>query len=574
MNPPTVKFYSSCTGLILVSVFLFLYFFKTDRDRFLSFELKDRDKIVQLVKNKNGKYQIVDIDSTLISNQEWDKVEVLNRDILTSIEMYEDQHSPDLHGLLLRNPTVFLAKDNVWWHADIFLKDLRLLEQCDSVTNFRDVNDEGLAYYWYKNRMGLINGVDGKKISQPDFVSLEQDANNNFKVESEQGKFGVIDISGKFLLKPVFDSLSCFSKEVYWAGSGQTSSLFLNGSEKLTCSGCSIEQIAGHYYVSQDDKFQLLNSSLSYQSEQFESFEYLSSGYFSIQKNGAKGVLRLTDQGGSMTINPEYREIIKEGEDYWEVESFNGKRGLYYLDSEIIPAQFDVIDLTGNYVFVGLYGKWGLWDSHIRKEWIATDYTEMEILSDNLVKVNDGSGVGLLSKSDYFYSLIPCRYTDIHVRNQYYEIERNGRVGVADNSGNEIIAPIFSEIVRNANDDLGAYFIASRNDWRYLMDSEGDLIIPEEYSFIELQGGGLAFIKNYYDLYGWYNIESREIQIKCKYEKVDNGFSYKQDIVRVYDGDESYNIDYYGQRREGSATGNKVKNLIDDGVEAVENLFK
>lgn len=574
MEVENAKYYVIST---LISILLFIGIvvtLETKRQIFLRQELQQRSEIAQLIKNKNGKFQIVDIDSVLVSDDEWDEVVILNTDISIDKEKYNHNPLDYPHGVILRNNGIFLRKDNEWWFSDIFLRHRKVIEDCDSIVFFRPIEEGRYANFWFNNHIGLINGDNGDVVIKANYLSLNEDINHNFKVESENKKVGLIDLKGQELIKPDYDGITQFYGDVYCAIVGNEQNLFINGTRTYSCEDCSISTSGSHYAVTLDNGYKLLNSNLSYQSSLLDSYDYLSDGYFSFEQNGAMGVLQLDNSSGSIVIPAEFKEIVMESNGYWKTKSFSGLEGLYHLDDEIVPAKFSVVDLSGNYVFVSSGGRWGLWDAKLSREWIAPRYYSMEIISDDLIKVEDGGGMGLLKKSGEFYSLIECAYSDIVNRGSHYEVSKNGRIGVVDYNGNEVLEPLFDDIQRNSDDDLGVYFVAERNNWRYLLDEQGSTIIPEDYNFIEMQGGDLAMIKNYYGLYGWYNLENRQIQIKCKFDEVDKGFQYKQDIVRVREGDEVYNIDYYGTRREGSATRNKIGNIIDDGVEAVENFFK
>lgn len=560
---PIYNFVAS--GLTLIATFCLLFFLKTERKHFLIQEVSNRDKIAQLVINEKGKFQIVDIDSILVSEKEWDDVVVYREDLFA-----RDGKPLSLHGLILRHQKIFLKSDNQWCLADISLKSIKPIENCDSIESFFKINNDDYARCWYGDLVGLIKCASGEKVIATIYKELSQDSDMNFIVKDKDGRAGVIDLQGNLLVNTEYESVSQFSGNIYLALRSNEKSLHSNGTIRYSCSDCSIGSIGSSYAVRRLDGFQLLNSSLSFQSPLLEDYNYLSTDYFSFKIAGMMGVYQMKASNVSEIIPPRYISIQKEADGYWSTNSTNNKVGMYYMDQEIIPARFDDVDLEGNYVFVKLNSRWGLWDSHVQKEWISPSYKSIQILSGDMVKVNDGNGIGLLKKSSNFSPFIRCQYSDILDKGSYYELQKNGRVGVADYSGNEILPPTFSQVEKNSNSDLGAYYVASRNGWRYLLDSRGYTIIPENYSFVEIQGAGLALIKNSYGDFGWYNIEDRQLQIACKYKKVDNGFSYQADIVRVYDGSSWFNIDYYGNKREGSSAINKAENLLDEGVDWLE----
>jgi len=558
------------TLLFLVMVFDFC---KINRQSFLIKEVKSRNELIQVIKNEFGKFQFVDVDSFLINDYSWDEVVVLNEDLVRHKNKYGLIDS-DNNGIIIGNSKIFLRKNKNWWITDVFLRKMKSIKLCDSILKYHTVKGSKIAFFKYRNKTGLLNGETGDKILNANYREIIEDFNYNLILKGIDNKYGLFDLSGKVIISSIYDTISVLSDKVYLVNLQKEKYLFKDGIKKISCVDCDINKIENHFYIENTEYYQLLNSSLDYVSPALESFSFLSKGYFSFSVGGSVGILKLNEMGGREIIPALYRKVNTIKDDYWLVEDFFGQKGLYLLEKTIVPTQFSNIEITENYIFVSKNGKMGLWDAHEQNEWIPAKYVEIEILNDNLIKVNDGFGKGILKKSDYFFSLIDCNYSDIILKEDYFQLVRNGKIGIANLSGTEILRPVFSKIERNSDDDLGIYYVASQNNWNYLVGVNGNLIIPEEYNFIEIQGGNLALVKDFFGLYGWYNLQTNSLQIECKYNKVENGFSYKQDIVRVFEGNKSYKIDYYGQIREGSSTLNKISNGIDDAVEAVENFFK
>ena len=216
-------------------------------------------------------------------------------------------------------------------------------------------------------------------------------------------------------------------------------------------------------------------------------------GYFTVKKNGKYGACDIT---GKEIISPSYESV------FYSIDGFNYKNS------------------SGSYVPVGWY---------LDKEGKAT--REVPIKKDlktetdgfRWYKVRQGDKYGA---EDYLnHTLIPLsrEYTSIYYHKEdghkgYFSVKKNGKSGVCDLTGKEIIQPLYESLIYLSS---GFEYMNSAGEWialGWMLDSEGKGIRGTKESVT--YNGATYYIVSRDGLYGLTDKNGKEI-VAMEMEKIE-----------------------------------------------------
>ncbi|MBC9914907.1 WG repeat-containing protein [Chitinophaga varians] len=143
-----------------------------------------------------------------------------------------------------------------------------------------------------------------------------------------------------------------------------------------------------------------------------------------------------------------------------------------------------------------------------KKVYAGPLYSEMEVIGDGMLKLKKNGRFGLINRNgeqvlDFIYQDIFDPYGD-YASGPYLTVRKDGKTGIVNMDGRVIIAPILDEEVSCTDD----YIIAARNGLYNVFDSTGKPLLPEDYNEIEPMrsaGGGPLFALKQKALYGFFN---------------------------------------------------------------------
>lgn len=405
--------------------------------------------------------------------------------------------------------------------------------------------------------------------------------NNQYIQVYNNGKYGLIDTSGKIILPTKFDDIKLFCNNLFWVKAnnkwGVVNSdgilvtpykysetrgsrvvhndlwgyLDKSGNEVIPCKYRSIDYIRGNilqarlpledtndYYIFYEDKLI---------PQTFKDISPFHDGYATFGINGKKGII---DHNGNVVFQCIYEDISYAGEGLFIIEK-NGFIGhIDIFGNEIIPCSkyryggyfqngYSLVSITGiGWVFINKYGI----------EVTPWKYNKITYCGEGLyLVINQHSKIGFINSC--FQEVIPCIYDyqenwyNIWFRNGFACLRKNKKEGYIDKFGKEVVPFIFDDIYDNFFRD-NDYSLACLGNKCGLIDNKiGKIIIPCKYDSVREIHEGLSAVK-LDNKWGFANTDG-EIVIPCIYDEVQD-FSNDAAGVKI-DGKWGY-IDKLGQR--------------------------
>lgn len=250
----------------------------------------------------------------------------------------------------------------------------------------------------------------------------------------QDGKYGLINLEGKVITKPIYEQIS------------------------------SINYKEGTLLVKQDGKFGAINMKGKVVIKpEYDSIT--SDNYFNTEtKNEYTGfiVSKVTDEGyrygyinynGKVILNTEYNEIdriieMEDGKDAYLVAYKNGQAGLLKNNKNIINHEYESIKYNS--------------------------------LNDLFI-VQRNSKQGVIDKEGK--NILNIEYDNILFGGMYIDAQKDGIINVFDLQGNKIEN---TDIISKMKTDNENYFITvDRNDIYRIVDKDENVIIDNNYSYIE-----------------------------------------------------------------------------------------
>ena len=262
------------------------------------------------------------------------------------------------------------------------------------------------------------------------------------------------------------------------------------------------------------------------------------------------------DTRGKLLLPLQFEDVGILDDDHFDVKT-NGKWGIFSVRENklVIPAIYEGFDYCGgcgrkgDYVFAQKDGKWGVVDftnktlspfeyehEHMfmrsdnwilsfkkagrevvlnlaaNKEYLAPEYTGMELLDNGLLKAKKNGRYGLINEegtlvADFVYDEIRSPYGESDA-GPFLEITRNRKTGIIREDGKIIIPPVYTGDITCFAD----CFIVPVNGNYNLLDTSGKKLLAKDYN--EITGMGTTFEKatsqplfklKQKALYGFYN---------------------------------------------------------------------
>ncbi|MBN1182029.1 MAG: WG repeat-containing protein [Bacteroidales bacterium] len=302
-------------------------------------------------------------------------------------------------------------------------------------------------------------------------------------------------------------------------------------------------------------------------------------------RNCYTGNLILAKRDGNIISNKEYQYIEDFNRSKTALVKNSDKLGVINQKCElIVPCIYDCIDdpsydgyikvFTGETLFDEVYGYkpkkglFGYWNTKGELV-IKTEYENIGPHYKNYIQVKKNGLWGLIDSIEN--SIIPCRYnwTDHIFHNGYCEVymgnlndeilldrpSENGKFGLVDSNGTEVIAPIYDNIKPLNNRYVG---VCKDKKWA-IANNEGNIITQFNYDWIDdnyydemllVFKGKIEFTYDEYleyevynGLYGYVNLQGKEV-IPCRYSEASGFYNGKASVIK---DDNSFSINIKGK---------------------------
>lgn len=419
---------------------------------------------------------------------------------------------------------------------------------------------------------GVFHPVDSVHLTGDGYQTITYNKSKTHFIVLSNGKAGLIDNKGQWLLKPIYSSIQLKFKTY----------LAIKKSDKLTLA----------------DTYGKLKLPL-----QFEDVGILNGDDYDVKQQGKWGIYNASkhkmiipctydafDYCGGCSMQSDYVYAKKEGK--WGVIDFS--------NAVLIPFKFD----HGHYnmrsdnwlTAFSIHKKRIVINIRTGKAYSPSIYTDMELVGNSLLILKKDHKAGLMNNHDQllvdfkydnikdpydnFSSgsyliveqnkkegvidekgkiIVPPVYQSVRVAGHYFIIHQNGRSGLLDRAGQQVLAPTYTEISRfsrsatpdlfkikqkalygfinagtgmlmkpaflhlttKTNDNGKETFIeGSSNGQRFLFNSKGKKVLPKHYHSVTFINEQLAAVKSH-DLTGIYDLHSVTELIPPNYNDIE-----------------------------------------------------
>jgi hypothetical protein len=382
--------------------------------------------------------------------------------------------------------------------------------------------------------------------------------------DTRRKKFGFVNADGRRIVRPIFDEAGDFNEDfapVKRSTRKNQYFSYINKSGKVAISNDFTHAFRfseGLAVVKVKNKFHILDTKgkLTTVEDDFDEISDHYSGYFVVSKRDT-GITQygLINKSGKTVVKPSYDFIdnvynstavfvkdnkvgiidIEKKEEIIPAKydglfrfdqlhylfELNGLQGLMTTDGEIfVPAKYHAIDYFRNgLAAVRKFNLWGFIDGN-GEEVIPCKYSSVVSNFNNNEAIVRLPDIFLLAhKNDTL--LLPNYDFVSDVFGQTMTFTKEDKVGFLDLHGDEIIEPIFEEVVINEGD---VFFGKKLKDdgtesWS-LINSKGKIIIHDKYLEISRYSEGFAPVKTET---GWGFIDNNGVEICTpKYDMVRN----------------------------------------------------
>lgn len=448
-------------------------------------------------------------------------------------------------------------------------------------------NPEKAVFICSKDEKSVLMNENGEKIltqyGDVEAIRLKNIASDLMYEKSvlkysENGKYGLIDFTGKEITKPIYDEIDSLP---YKEGE-----LIVKENNKL-----GIINIKGKLIV--DIKYDQINVDGYYT----EANSYKDAGYIVSNKTEEGYRYGYVNYKGKEILNPEYNELsriheIDDKENVYLICAKNGQYGVIKNEKNIIQNEYQSIryDSTNEVLIVEKSRKYGVSDLQ-GKLIIPVEYSQIDITGIYLYAQNN-QGIAVYNKNGTQVS-IDINTAILNTSNDKYRIRINTKdgstkYGVINKEGKQLIEEKYNYIEYLFDDyfivsmESGKLGVVDKNDnvkielendsiqkvqgtslLQVSQNSSDTLIVYDKYmnAICEMKNGILETVDNYIKVYNeeeakYFNTDGKEIDNKQAYpnnalfskKKGDKwGFVDKNNITTVeYKYDKVTELNEYG----------------------------
>lgn len=395
-----------------------------------------------------------------------------------------------------------------------------------------------ICYYEYNEETGeyktkVLNDKGEQILSEYEQVLplMCKESTSNIPFEKsvlkykENGKYGVIDFSGKKVTKPIYESIESLE---YREGTllveqnGKFGLININGKEIIETEYDQIESDA--YYTTKND--------------------YMEAGFIVKNKTDEGYRYGYINKEGKEILEPEYNEInriteIKDDENIYLLVSKNAKYGILKNNKEIVPIEYEEIEFNkaNNLLIVQKNTKQGVL-SLDGTEILPTDFDYI-LCTANKITAKKGETIEVYNAKGERQESIYENSIETTNENYIITIDAEDKFGIVNKDGQTLIKNKY-EYIEYA---FGNYFIVTENGKVGVIDINKGEVIEFKYDIIQkvknkdiLQ----AIISNTNTIEIYNNKMQKQVSIKNTIL-----YTYDDYIKLISDSDMKY-LDNYG----------------------------
>lgn len=436
---------------------------------------------------------------------------------LSSIEDFQNNYPnyPDLKKLLIemeqaRTFYFPIYRNKLWGYADstgyVRIEPLYESEQY-FYSNYAIVEKNG--------KFGVIN-KSGKTVIYFSFDEIEELDNGYFIVKRED-KYGVINIAGNYVLKCLYDDIKNFDEDLIAAKKDNLYG-FYDKSGKL---------IIPHKYLDAYS-FKYNTGIVSYQKDQYQFidradnkigstvFEWIEPFKSNITRVRSETGFGLADKSGKIILNPEYQLIIPLADSSYLLVKENKCGFADRLGQIIIPLNFDYSEnyepdgFVMNTIKVIKNKKVGLINRNAK--------VVLPFQFDDIGRISE-EGIPLCRKNKWamadkkFKLFTKFKYDHLsEFTDGLSRFKLNGKYGLIDATGIEVLAANYNSLTPVYHD----VFLSEINGEQFIIDHRGNKLVDIKIKEAELINNNyLVMIMET----GLFYYSCKDGRIFCKYEE-------------------------------------------------------
>lgn len=375
--------------LVLLIVFIVFFAISKAKDSKYFYELEKISEQKYFVAKENDKYGVIDRTGKLVVNSTYDRIQIPNpsKDLFIC---YQDGKSIAINASSQQLFTEYSS-----------IKPIEL----KSSTTLNDQYEKSVLQCEKNGKYGLID-FSGKKILDTNYDNIEGFSNIEGLVQvTDNNRVGIVNINGTTVVKPKYDTI-----------------------------------LSDNYYSEEKQ----------YQQSGFIVGEKTESGYkYGYINNKGKRILKL-----------EYNDISRVNE---------------------IPVE------EGVYLILAKNGQYGLVKN--KKNIINNEYQDIDYdRTNNIFIIQKNKSFGVSDATGKI--IIPIENTNVQAKGEYIYVEKNNLRDVYDASGNKTNIDFYKTIMPTSNENYKISITTQENGNYYgVIGANNRQIIKSEYSYIEYAFG-------------------------------------------------------------------------------------
>ena len=321
-------------------------------------------------------------------------------------------------------------------------------------------------------------------------------------VVSQNGKWGICDMSGQEIISPKYDDVSKTGDYVKVEKAGKWGVCNMSGQEIIAPRYNALGKFGNYFAVRQNGKWGICDMS----GQEIITPRYddivvnIIGDYFGVKQKDKWGVC---NEKGQEIIAPKYDELSKlNSSNYFGVKK-KGKWGVCDMNGhEIMGGGYGSLEssMIGDYFLFKENDKYGIYDLENKKQILAPRYRSINVLVDSgLCEVNEDGKYSIYDLkneqqipelSNYDKVVIKEVRTDGNGTMEYrYEVKKNGKEGVCDIHGKEIIAPNLYDYLDAWNIEDCHFYIVKKDDKSGVCDQNGrEIMVPNYFDYVSVEG--------------------------------------------------------------------------------------
>ncbi len=238
----------------------------------------------------------------------------------------------------------------------------------------------------------------------------------------------------------------------------------------------------------------------------------------------------------------------------------HGKWGILdTLNNYILLPQYSAIELDYTdkrkvYAFINSHSRKGFYDLSLKKEIFPCEYTNIQICTDNYIRIKKNNKYGFAKKDGTFITPVKYDNTRYDFKNNYAIVSLNNQQRIVDTTGKEtVLLPIYYEHFMDFDENTGSVIVYEPHPTKMyeeggngkirIIDKEGKTVFYDDLRDpFGIQGfsdglmvfGGKNGKRGFIDGYG-------KIKIPYMYDET-FGFTHGLNVVTNFERDEKGNI--------------------------------